>query len=259
MNSSEPSFVGKNKIFFQHLPSTNLYAMDVLSKTNPIEGSCILTDYQTAGRGQFGRTWYSDEAKNILSSFILYPKAVFAIDQFYLNIVASLAVRDVVASYGVDVKIKWPNDIYVDNKKIAGILVQNTLRDQHINATIIGIGLNVNQSFFPPEIPNPTSLYLLNGRTLERDQVFDRLCAQLEYYYLLLQDRRWKALKNQYYTHMYKFETWSLYRDTQTGVAFEGKIVGITPSGKLEVETFDGTISVFDLKEIIFLHQASSK
>ena len=144
MNIHEALFTGKMSIYLPETESTNNYAMDLISKTNPPEGTCIYTAYQSAGRGQIGRYWHSETGKNILISYILYPKDLKIADQFMLNIIASLAVRDVVDLFCLNVKIKWPNDIYVDDKKIAGILVQSVLRNNTIKATIIGIGLNVN-------------------------------------------------------------------------------------------------------------------
>jgi BirA family transcriptional regulator, biotin operon repressor / biotin---[acetyl-CoA-carboxylase] ligase len=252
MNIPEPLFTGKKIIHLTETESTNTYAMDVVAKTNPSEGICILADYQTGGKGQIGRYWHSEACKNILVSYIFYPISLQVQDQFYLNIISGLAVRDVVATYVSSVKIKWPNDIYIEDRKIAGILVQNTLRETSIKSTIIGIGLNVNQTIFPIDIPNPTSLSLLTDKVFDIQEILSLLSSRLEFYYLNLKSGQHPLLMATYLTHLYRKDEWAIFKDDHDHI-FKGKITGIEAQGRLKIELEDGRLQVFGFREISFV------
>ncbi len=252
MNIPASLFTGKNRIYFPELDSTNTYAMDVIAKTNPPEGTCIYTDFQTAGRGQIGRCWHSKAGDNLLLSYIFYPRALNVSSQFYLNIVSSLAVLDVLKMWCPDAKIKWPNDLYVGNNKIAGILVQNTLRGFYIKSTVIGIGLNINQNRFPADLPNPTSLFLETGVLKNKNEIMQWLDARLEYHYLRLQASQWNSLRNDYLSDMYKLHEWAFFRSPGKP-KFLGKITGIDEQGKLLICLENQDIASFGFREIEFL------
>jgi BirA family biotin operon repressor/biotin-[acetyl-CoA-carboxylase] ligase len=250
MITLEPLFVGKNVIHFDEIHSTNTYATELITKTNPPEGTCIISDFQSAGKGQIGRYWHSEAGKNLLISFILYPKSLAATDQFYLNIISGLAVMDVVSSFCQDVSIKWPNDIYVQNKKIAGILVQNTLRGKDIKSTIIGIGLNVNETTFPQDLPNPTSLALENGEIYHIENIRILLAVRLEYYYNKLNAHHLASVKQQYLKHMYRKNIeGSFLLSDETKI--NGAITGIDNDGRLLI-LVDGQIKAFAFREISY-------
>lgn len=252
MNIPDALFTGKKIIHLTETESTNTYAMDVVAKTNPSEGTCVIADYQTGGKGQIGRYWHSEESKNILVSYIFYPNTLQVQDQFYLNIISGLAVRDVVATYVSAVKIKWPNDIYVEDRKIAGILVQNTLRETNIKTTIIGIGLNVNQTIFPIDIPNPTSLSLLIDRVFDIQEILALLSSRLEFYYLKLKNGHLVTLLEVYLSHLYRKDEWAVFKDDKD-LIFKGKITGIDTQGRLKIELEDGGVHVFGFREISFV------
>lgn len=254
MNTPEPLFTGKNRIYFPNMESTNNYAMELIAKINPTEGTCVITDYQTAGRGQIGRSWYSDSAKNIMISYIFYPKLIKAKNQFILSIVSSLAVCATVEALGVSAKIKWPNDIYIGDLKVAGILVQNTLRDVYIKSTILGIGLNVLQDSFPAEIPNPTSVLLSTNTSYTLNEVETLLSAQLEFYYLKLRRGEVELLKKEYISKMYRYQTEHQYIEMENlEQIIEGKIIGISTDGKLTIETSFGMVKDYGFREIKFV------
>jgi BirA family biotin operon repressor/biotin-[acetyl-CoA-carboxylase] ligase len=252
MKVPEALFTGKNKISFPELESTNNYALEWIAKTNPSEGSCVIADFQTAGRGQIGRYWHSEADKNILISYIFYPKSISIQEQFFLNIISGLAVFDVVSAFCENVKIKWPNDVYVNDKKIAGILVQNVLRGHSIKATVIGIGLNVNQSEFPKEIPNPTSLINEFQNELAIFEVISLLSARIEFHYLRLQRGNFKELTNDYLQNLYRLNLWATFSD-EDGSQFEGKITGIEAQGKLLIQPRDESIKSFGFREISYI------
>ncbi len=252
MNVPEALFTGKKIIHIPETESTNTFAMDLVAKTNPSEGTCVISDYQTGGKGQIGRFWHSEASKNILISYIFYPTLLQVRDQFYLNIISGLAVRDVVASFIENVHIKWPNDIYVDDRKIAGILVQNTLRESFIKATVIGIGLNVNQTIFPIDIPNPTSFSLQTDKVFDINHIVAFLSSRLEFYYLKLKNGHQATLMEAYLSSLYMKGEWAVYRDSEHQI-FTGMIEGIDDQGRLEVKMEDGLIRPFGFREISFV------
>ncbi|MBK8518597.1 MAG: biotin--[acetyl-CoA-carboxylase] ligase [Saprospiraceae bacterium] len=252
MSIPEALFAGKNKIYLEETISTNTYALDLLSKTNPPEGTCIITDFQTAGRGQIGRYWHSEAEKNLLVTYIFYPHTLKVKDQFYLNIISGLAMRDVAAHWIGNVKIKWPNDIYSGDKKLAGILVQNVLRGDFIKSTIIGVGINVNQQDFPPDIPNPISIALIKGFDIDVELVLRLLSARLEYYYLRLKANRIKILKDEYLNSLYRFNEWAQFSDSDNDT-FKGKIAGIDQAGKLILQTETKGLKSFGFREVSYV------
>ena len=247
-------FVGKVLHHFPTLDSTNKYASELLAKSKPIEGTVISTDHQTAGRGQIGSKWESQPGKNITLSLILYPDFLSVRRQFSLNLAISLAVRDFLAKYSQkQLKIKWPNDICFSNRKIGGILIQNTLSGAVFSASVIGIGVNINQEHFPDDLPNPTSLKLQTGRTYELEVLIPELCKHLEFRYLQLRQGKEDQLKSDYYRHLLWYRKEALFR-FPAGGEFPGRIVAIDDEGKLNVETGGETRS-FGFKEIVFCDQ----
>jgi len=245
-------FIGKNLIHFLSLDSTNQSALELLSKNKPSDGTVISTYNQLKGRGQIGSKWESEANKNITVSLILYPTFLLAREQFVLNQAISLGVLDFITKYvNNNGKVKWPNDIYIKDNKIGGILIQNSLSNQKIQSTVVGIGLNINQTKFYSEAPNPTSLALESGSTFDLDTILNELCESIERRYLILRSGNYKKLQQDYLNNLYRFMEDALYRDT-AGTIFTGRITGIAPNGKLEMNTNKGT-SLFDIKEIEFV------
>ena len=252
MQPSQSIFTGKNVIFLPETHSTNTYAMDLLSKTNPPEGTCIITDFQTVGRGQIGRTWQSEREKNLLVSYIFYPKQLIAIDQFYLNMVASLALVGTITKLGIPVKIKWPNDIYYNDYKITGILIQNVLYGSIIKSTVVGIGLNVNQTEFSSLIPNPISIANITKTSYDLQEVFNLRSSQLGYYYQLLQAKKYNQLSNLYHEYLYRINQKSRFSELD-GEIFYGSIQGVTSDGRLTIEKENGVNQSYMLKDVIHI------
>ena len=249
-------FVGQNCIHLKSIDSTNSYASQLLGDIKPVEGTLIYTFDQQNGRGQRGNTWETEPNKNVASSFILYPSFLQAGRQFLLNKVISLAVADLMAELTEpsdktqEIKIKWPNDIYVGKKKIAGILIENTLRENNIQNAIIGIGININQTVFSADI-NATSLALIASKVFELMQVLEKLCEFMEARYLQLKGNKPEAIALEYLQRLYQFGEWHSY--TSGDQLFEGKIIGISAIGKLQMQLKTAEIKEFDLKEIRFV------
>ena len=249
-------FTGKVYYRFDELPSTNDYARDLLAKSRPAEGTVVRADSQSAGRGQFGSKWVTEPGVNLTLSVILYPKWLKITDQFRLSEAVALALIDTVhrppsTVYRQPSTIKWPNDIYLGDRKTAGILIQNTLTGNHLETSIVGIGLNVNQTAFPPEIPNATSLSLATGRTFDLEAVADTLFECLERRYLQLKASQTEVLRAEYREHLLGLGVLRNFARLD-GSVFSGIIQGVQEDGRLEILGSNG-LELFDVKAIQML------
>ncbi len=244
--------MGKVVHRFATLPSTNQYATDLLAKSTPAEGTVILADAQSAGKGQFGSSWESVAGKNLLFSLILYPRFLRPPDQFLLAQMAALALAGSVESLApARVRVKWPNDIYIDDRKVAGILIQNQIGPGRIHHSIVGMGLNVNQTEFPRHLPNPTSLARATGGAVDRRGLFATLMAVLEHRYLQLQGGQFDRLRTDYHRWLYGLDEAKTFH-LPDGHSFEGSIRGVDPTGKLRVEGKPGGENLYRPKEISY-------
>lgn len=232
--------------------STNT-EMKLLQHKSPLpEGSVVMTEFQTAGRGQLGNTWYSGKGKNLLLSFLLYPHNVKARDQFIISRVVSLALKGVLNRYLQGVTIKWPNDIYWKNKKIAGILIENSLVGQHIDYTIVGIGLNVNESEFPSELPNPVSMRQIAGSDLDRELLLKELHDELFNLYQRLKRAEIATIEQEYMRHLYRKEGVHWFADKDG--RFKATIKNVLASGHLVLATYpEREERVYAFKEVAFV------
>jgi BirA family biotin operon repressor/biotin-[acetyl-CoA-carboxylase] ligase len=258
-------FIGKVYLRFDELPSTNDYAAALLlsagpsaalayTKSKPAEGTVIRADSQSAGRGQFGSRWESVAGKNLTFSVILYPSWLEIGAQFRLSMAVALAVHDAVSSNigsVLPVRIKWPNDLYIDGRKTAGILIQNALAGTSIQSSIVGIGLNVNQLDFDPALPNPTSLALSSGHTFDLDEIADLLFECLEQRYLQLKAGQSAQIRSAYESLLYRRGVETDFTDTVTGTNFTGIVLGVTDAGQLRVLTEQGE-RAFEVKQIAY-------
>lgn len=248
-------FVGKVAIHLQSVPSTNAYAWELVSKNTPIEGTVIWADIQTAGRGQIGSRWESAPNENITATFILCPSFLLASQQFLLNQAIALGVRDWLVALGVPsqrVFIKWSNDIYIDDKKLGGILIENVLRQNSLQYSIVGIGLNINQTVFAETLPNPISLAQTLHQTFDCQILLGKLCGYLEARYMQLRAGRRDELKAAYTQALYRYQEEADYEIIATQERVRGQIMGVGATGKLIVQ-IAGKLQEFDLKEIKFL------
>ena len=244
-------FIGKVLTTLEVVDSTNNYAKGLLSKSKPLDGTAIIAYAQSHGRGQIGNTWFSEPGKNLTLSIILYPHFLKASEQFTLTQAVALAIADSVGKILYKpVKIKWPNDIYCMEKKLAGILVENTIAGQNLTDSVVGIGLNVNQTNFNGLL-TATSLQSLMGMELRLEEVRDHLFAHLEKRYLQMKNGHRDILNNDYHAALYRRNEWHTYKGA-TG-NFEGKIVGVNGYGQLQVETASG-VKTFNNKEIEWVH-----
>lgn len=244
---AKPLFVGKTVHFLPSCHSTNDVAVDYANEGKFSEGTIIITHDQTAGKGQRGNSWESAPGQNLTFSILLKPKFVSIIRQFDLNIVVSLGIIDYLNTLKSGFQVKWPNDIYFEDKKVCGILIQNYLKSQNMDKSIVGVGLNVNQSSFSNA--NATSLSKLTATNYDLQKVLEGVCACIEARYLALRAGANTTLKSTYLDHLYWFGEDHLFKN---GKPFIGRIVDISDEGKLQIETKAG-IKSFAMKEVQFI------
>ncbi|MBD8487508.1 biotin--[acetyl-CoA-carboxylase] ligase [Echinicola sp. CAU 1574] len=243
-------FLGKDIVYMTECHSTNDIAAEKLRNGSAKEGSIIITDKQTNGRGQRGNKWYSEPEKNLTFSLVLTPNFLKAMEQFELNKVVSLAVRDALSVYTEGVCVKWPNDIVHQSRgKIGGILIENTISKEKLESSIIGIGLNINQTEFP--FPGPVSMANLAGGVLNKCQVLESILIHLEKRYLQLKKKNFAAIHMDYWQHLYQKEQWCHYEDIAG--EFSGRIRAVNQQGMLEIEKTDESINLYAHKEVRFL------
>ena len=247
----QSSYIGRPHSFFDVIDSTNSYSLELLSKSNPIEGTAISAGYQVNGRGQIGRKWEGEQDKNLYTSIILKPSFIPANDHFCLNQAVALAVSSLIDDYiSIKSKIKWPNDIYVENRKICGILIQNILSGANIQFSVIGIGININQEEFHPDIPNPTSFYMENNSYVDIVEVRNSLFYYVEYWYEMLKEDKNIEINSHYHKKMYRIGQITSFKYENSYI--RGTIEGVDEKGKLKLKKENETIA-YNLNEIKML------
>lgn len=229
--------------------STNTLIAELALKGQAPEGTLVITDNQTAGRGQRGNTWQTAIGLNFTFSLLLKPTFLAVKDQFQLQRVVALALADYLDAYFADtVKIKWPNDILVNSRKICGVLIENQLSSGHVTQSIIGIGLNVNQKEFAS--PTATSMSLQFGEDFVLSVELEKLLTQIEKRYLQLKQGKDDQLKHNYLQRLYWYNEIHLF--SSQGNEFEGKILGTSEMGMLQIESSEG-VRTFDVKEVVYV------
>lgn len=238
--------------FIEQTDSTNRLAIDMLSKTNPEQGFLVITDYQTAGKGQFGRSWQSEAGQNILASFIFYPILVPVDCIFRLHILSSLSIIKLLITNNVEnAQIKWPNDIYVGSKKVGGILIQNSLKGSIIQWSVMGIGLNVNQVIFPSDL-QASSMKLETGHEFNRYELIAQLRQELLDQFNQLDNMDWNEKLEMYNQYLYLRGINSSFQN-EKGVPFNGRIQDVTERGCLRVVDEKNQLLSFNFGELKYL------
>lgn len=248
---SSPLFIGVNVIELKETTSTNTEAKLLIEQEKPLEGTLIIANKQTKGKGQHGNSWQTEAGKNLTCSYILYPVFLSADKHFYLNMVVSLAVKEVCEVILEDeVKVKWPNDIYYGNKKIAGILIENSISGATVITSIVGIGLNVNQTEFDTNLQNPGSLKQFTGHDILLQNIQQNLNVFLEKYYLQLRQQHFHFLQRAYTEALFRYNQTALFKKGEQ--TFKGEITGIARDGKLIIES-NGKELRFNMQEVKFV------
>lgn len=241
-------------IVLEETSSTNDYLKQLLSKFKPLPAfTAIMTKHQTAGKGQRGNTWNSTANQNLTASFLISPHNLAIQHQFLLTLIASLSVYDIVQQYSDDkqVKIKWPNDVMVNNKKIAGILIENKIVGMNINHSIVGIGINIYQDNFTTDLKNKSTSLILENRKLNIEilSLVEELQNRLAYYASLANESVDNLLKSYNEKLFYRNTKKRFIFDTQE---VEGEIIGVEWDGLLQI-VINNELKKIDLKGISYI------
>lgn len=246
-----PLFLGRKIIELEAVDSTNNFAKNLLQSKKPTEGTLIFAHEQFKGRGQMGNSWKTEKGENLTLSIVLYPNFLDAEKQFFLNMSISLGVKDFCESVlNEEIKIKWPNDIYYLNRKLGGILIENTINGNKVSSSVVGIGLNINQREFDNEIPNATSFNLISNKDYELKNLIQLLASFIEKYYLQLRQLHFNFLDKAYMESLFRYQqTYEFKKGQQT---FKGEINGVTKEGKLIIHC-NGREQRYNFKEVEYV------
>lgn len=233
--------------------STNRYVQTLAATHEDTAKLCVRTDYQTAGKGMGCNTWESERGKNLLFSLLVRPQNsnVPVKWQYLYSMCMALAVREAIDEMlgGVgNVRIKWPNDIYIDDRKVSGTLINLTLGGSGIKYIIIGTGVNVNQTLFRSDAPNPVSLQQVVGREFPIDGLLTSILAHFEHYYALLMGGNDDLIVAKYHEQLWRGVGYFPYVDVNG--PFEAEIVSVGKDGILQLRRTDGTVSTYEFKEV---------
>jgi BirA family biotin operon repressor/biotin-[acetyl-CoA-carboxylase] ligase len=244
--------IGSKIIHLESVDSTNNYAANLVHQGNYAHGTVILSDDQFLGKGQRGSEWLTKKGENLTCSFIICPDKLAVDDQFYLTCLIALSTVDTLKEYGIDATIKWPNDIYVKQKKIAGILIENFLQGNLIKTSIIGIGLNVNSC---PNAFNAICMQDLISETLKPFDVLIRLIAKLNNWSPIFFNISFNILLTSYNNRLYGMNQLLKFEDDQG--TFHGKVLKVTSNGMLEIEV-ENEIRNYGIKQIIWHFESTT-
>jgi len=248
-------FVGQNLVTIKEVDSTNNHLKTLLSNSKPLpEGTVIMAESQYAGRGQQQNKWHSEPGKNLTFSILLMPSFLPVLQQFDLTRAVSLGVIDALEPLlGDKLKIKWPNDIYYDDNKLGGILIETHLQGDRIKDAIIGIGLNINQQQFDAGAGNAISVKQILQKDYDLRALLLEICGHIEGYYLKLKAGKFLFVRNAYLNRLYWLNQARDFRSN--GEVFNGTIIGVKDEGLLIVENTNWGKREFSLKQIEFLNK----
>ena len=233
---------------FDSVTSTN----DVAREGQYLHGDIICADFQTAGRGQRGHVWTSAAGRNLMFTAVLCPTFLPVREQFLLSEVVALSLADTFASFGIDTRIKWTNDIYAGDRKIAGVLIEQNVTGSTISRSAVGVGINVNQTEFDPSLPNPVSMAQLLGRQTDRDAVLAAFVGALGKRYARLESGDHAAIAEEYRSRMYRLGVPAPFR-MKDGTVAEAVVEGVQPSGALILRHADGERREYAFGEAEFI------
>lgn len=238
-------------IHIEEIDSTNNLLRSQLLESYLEEGTTITANFQTAGKGQRGNGWESERGHNLLFSMVLYPATIKANEQFIISQIVSLAIADVLSKYTDDISIKWPNDIYWNEKKICGILIENDLMGETLKQSIIGVGLNINQKGFRSNAPNPISLYQITNEEHNRQYILSDIIEHIFLYYNSLKSGGMSGIREKYKELLFRKQGYYLFNDGEHD--FEARINDVENGGLLVLEYRNGETKRFAFKEVKYV------
>lgn len=211
-----------------------------------------VANYQTAGKGQGSHVWEGEKGKNLLFSILVYPNWVPVVRQFLLSMAGALAIKDALDTYTDSITLKWPNDVYWNDKKISGTLIETSVDSRGIKKCIFGIGLNINQKVFLSDAPNPVSLCQIVGHEVDREEVLQKIVDAFEKYYELLRRADYMDVAGLYHLALYRRKGYHWYEDKEG--KFEGAFVEVEDDGHLILHDKQGVIRSYTFGEIQFVN-----
>jgi BirA family biotin operon repressor/biotin-[acetyl-CoA-carboxylase] ligase len=233
--------------------STNSYLKRLCVSESVADYTSVIAKNQTHGRGQMGTTWSSESSKNLTFSVYKDISNYKLEHPFYISIVTSLALLKTLHFFSVTkLSVKWPNDILSENKKICGILIENVVKQNRFYESLIGIGLNVNQTDFN-NLPMASSLKIISGRLYNLDEVAHVIIKNLKYYFLLLKREQFDVLKAEYESYLFRKDKPSTFLDSE-GLVFSGFIKNVSETGSLQVLLEDDIVKEYEFKTITLLY-----
>lgn len=240
LNNFQPNtlFIGQEAYFLDQTTSTNDWMWQFVKSRTPAEGAMVFANYQAQGKGRIARVWNSNRGENILCSFFLKPTFISLQQHASLNFSIALAVADTFSAFLSDpISLKWPNDIICDNSKLAGILIENTIKGDKIENVVVGIGMNINQKHFEQE-PQAASIFMLKGQYTALEEVLSKLAQNLEKQYLRLRTANHQTILDEYNRRLYGKNTLVTIK-TDNGVS-EGILKEVKANGEIEIVTSEG-------------------
>ncbi len=239
------------KYFYKRLNSTNLYALQLISKMDEKKPFWVRTDNQFAGKGQGSRKWVSEPGRNLTGTLTIFPENFEASRQFILSKTFALAAVDFLEMFIEDVRLKWPNDLYAGDKKIGGILIESAIMGRFIDRMIMGVGININQVVFPDSLPNPISISVLTGWDYDLVEIENLFLDCFLNKYGLIETGRITEIDKQYIRKLYRYEEITEFKTGET--ILKARITGVTEYGHLILETGSGEVRTFAYQEVEYV------
>jgi BirA family biotin operon repressor/biotin-[acetyl-CoA-carboxylase] ligase len=235
------------------IDSTNAYLKAMATVNLPKDFTVVVADKQTDGRGQMGSTWISDSGKNLTASVFKELSGFDVEKQYFISMCIALSIHSALETFKIPkLSIKWPNDILSADKKICGILIENVIKNNKFQGSVIGFGINVNQIQFD-NLPQASSLKQITGKTYNKEELLSAILKQIPLYFEALESQKFDDIKREYESLLFRIEKPSTFK-LQNNEIFSGIIKGVEDTGKLKVWTENDIIKSFDLKEVSLLY-----
>lgn len=238
-------------IYIPQTISTNVSLAEICSKGYTENLTSVYSSFQTDGRGQRGNKWESEDGKNLLFSFVIFPKGLPAKEHFILLQITALALFDTLTEYTDGISIKWPNDIYWMDKKICGTLIENDLNGMNIERSISGTGVNLNQKIFRSGAPNPVSLSQITGKEYDIETVLYKIMDYVNGYYGMFCNGESETIRKKYFDAIYRKDGFHTYKDDNG--TFEAMIEDIEKDGRFILKDKEGNVRKYLFKEVSYI------
>ena len=238
-------------IYIPQTISTNVSLAEICSKGYTENLTSVYSSFQTDGRGQRGNKWESEDGKNLLFSFVIFPKGLPAREHFILLQITALALFDTLSEYTDGISIKWPNDIYWMDRKICGTLIENDLSGMNIERSISGTGVNLNQKIFRSGAPNPISLSLITGQEYDIETVLHKIMNSASIYHRMFDNGESDIIRKKYFEAIYRKDGFYMYKDDNG--TFDATIEDIEKDGRLVLKDREGRVRKYLFKEVSYI------